>query len=124
MAQKIQVMLLCDLDDGNVEAAETLHFSLGKAGYEVDVCGKHAQQIRDSLEPFAAHARTHGYFETGEADTGAGFIESWLPGYDRRAEAGRDQTAGIRTWAKERGIQVNDRGRIPVSVLKEYEAAH
>ena len=34
------------------------------------------------------------------------------------------ETAGIRTWAKERGIQVNDRGRIPVSVLKEYEAAH
>ena len=60
MAQKIQVMLLCDLDDGNVEAAETLHFSLGNTGYEVDVCGKHAQQIRDSLEPFAAHARTSG----------------------------------------------------------------
>ena len=56
MAQKIQVMLLCDLDDGNVEAAETLHFSLGNAAYEVDVCGKHAQQIRDSLEPFVATA--------------------------------------------------------------------
>ena len=57
MAQKVQITLLCDLDDGNVEAEETLHFSLGDSAYEVDVCGKHAQQIRDGLEPFVAHAR-------------------------------------------------------------------
>jgi hypothetical protein len=41
-----------------------------------------------------------------------------------RSAAGRDQTAGIRAWAKDKGIQVNDRGRIPASVVKEYEAAH
>ena len=29
MAQKVQITLLCDLDDGNVEAEETLQFSLG-----------------------------------------------------------------------------------------------
>ena len=57
MAQKVQITLLCDLDDGNVEADETLHFSLGDTTYEVDACGKHAQQIRDGLEPFVAHAR-------------------------------------------------------------------
>ena len=28
MAQKVQITLLCDLDDGNVEADETLQFSL------------------------------------------------------------------------------------------------
>src|ERR1700749_4726658 len=57
MAQKVQVMLLCDLDDNNVDAAETLQFSLGNAAYEVDVCAKHAQQIRDGLEPFVIQAR-------------------------------------------------------------------
>ena len=57
MAQKVQITLLCDLDDGNVEAEETLHFSLADTTYEVDVCGEHAQQIRDGLQPFVAHAR-------------------------------------------------------------------
>src|ERR1700749_4944181 len=57
MAQKVQVMLLCDLDDNNVDAAETLQFSLGNAAYEVDVCAKPAQQIRDGLEPFVEQAR-------------------------------------------------------------------
>ncbi len=111
MAQKVQITLLCDLDDGNVGADETLQFSLGGSAYEVDVCGKHAQQIRDGLEPFVAHARK----------TSAAHSSRRRPG---RTAAGRDQTASVRSWAKDHGIQVNERGRIPASVVKEYEAAH
>jgi hypothetical protein len=109
MAQKVQVTLLCDLDEGNVDADETVQFSLGNNAYEVDVCAKHAQQIREGLEPFVANAR--------KASAGA----------SRRRPApasGRQQTASIRTWAKDHGIQVNERGRIPASVVKEYEDAH
>jgi len=41
----------------------------------------------------------------------------------------RDQTASrrrrgeIRTWAKEHGIEVSERGRIPAAVLEQYRAA-
>jgi hypothetical protein len=111
MAQKIQVMLLCDLDDGNVDAEETLQFSLGGSAYEVDVCAKHAQQIRDGLEPFVAHARKASSASNARRRPA-------------RTAAGRDQTANVRSWAKDHGIEVNGRGRIPASVLKEYEAAH
>ncbi len=111
MAQKVQITLLCDLDDGNVEAEETLHFSLADTTYEVDVCGEHALQIRDGLQPFVAHARKISLASSGRRRPG-------------RPAGGRDQTAGIRAWAKDQGIQVNDRGRIPASVVKEYEAAH
>lgn len=114
MAQKVQITLLCDLDDGNAEADETLQFSLGGSAYEVDVCGKHAQQIRDGLDPFVAHAR-----KTSSASSSSS--RRRRPG---RTAAGRDQTANVRSWAKDHGIQVNDRGRIPGSVVKEYEAAH
>jgi hypothetical protein len=31
----------------------------------------------------AAHQRAHGFFEAGDANGGAGFIENWLPDYDR-----------------------------------------
>lgn len=111
MAQKIQVILLCDLDDGNVDAEETLQFGLGGAAYEVDVCAKHAKQIRDGLEPFVAHARKSSPANSSRRRP-------------QRTTAGRDQTASVRSWAKDHGVQVNDRGRIPASVLKEYEAAH
>ena len=110
MAQKVQVMLLCDLDDNNVDAAETLQFSLGNTAYEVDVCAKHAQQIRDGLEPFVTQARK---------------VSAASGGRRRQRTAGsRQETASIRSWAKDRGIQVNERGRIPASVVREYEAAH
>jgi nucleoid-associated protein Lsr2 len=110
MAQKVQVMLLCDLDEGNVDAEETVQFSLGSTAYEVDVCAKHAQQIREGLEPFVAHARKAG-------TSGASRRRP-------RTAGARQQTASIRTWAKDHGMQVNERGRIPASVVKEYEAAH
>jgi hypothetical protein len=110
MAQKVQVMLLCDLDDGNVDAEETLLFSLGNAAYEVDVCAKHAQQIRDGLQPFVAQARKTGATSSSRRR--------------QRTAGSRQETAGIRSWAKDQGIQVNERGRIPASVVKEYEAAH
>lgn len=108
MAQQVQVMLLCDLDEGNVDADETLQFSLGSTAYEVDVCAKHAQQIREGLEPFVEHARK-------------------VAGTNRRRQrtaAPSRETAAIRSWAKDRGIHINDRGRIPASVIKEYQAAH
>ena len=31
----------------------------------------------------AAHQRVHGFFEAGDAADGAGFVETWLKGYDR-----------------------------------------
>ena len=110
MAQKVQVMLLCDLDDGNVDADETLQFSLGSTAYEVDVCAKHAQQIRDGLQPFIAQARKISAVSAGRRR--------------QRTTGSRQETASIRSWAKDQGIQVNERGRIPASVVKEYEAAH
>ena len=103
-------MLLCDLDDGNVDAQETLQFSVGNTSYEVDVCAKHAQQIRDDLQPFVEHARK----------------ASSVNGTRRRSRtaSSRQQTSDIRLWAKGQGIHVNERGRIPADVVKEYEAAH
>ncbi|WP_420883412.1 Lsr2 family DNA-binding protein [Actinomadura madurae] len=30
----------------------------------------------------------------------------------------------MREWAKNHGIKVSDRGRIPVNLIEQYEAAH
>jgi hypothetical protein len=57
MAQKVEVLLLCDLETGETGAQETVAFALGNTSYEIDVCAKHAEQLRAGLEPFVAHAR-------------------------------------------------------------------
>jgi len=51
--------------------------------------GEHEVERALALNPhnaFAAHARAHGYYEAGDAESGAAFIEAWLPGYDRQSQ--------------------------------------
>ena len=110
MAEQIIKRLIDDIDGG--EAEETVQFSLDGVPYEIDLSSANAKKVRDSLAPFVEHARRAG-------SGGAG-------GRRRRSRAAssRERSADIRAWAKARGIKVNERGRIPATVVEEYERAH
>ena len=61
---------------------------LGWAYIETGEVAKGTELVERSLagnprNAHAAHQRVHGFFESGDAENGAGFIEHWLPGYDR-----------------------------------------
>jgi hypothetical protein len=60
------------------------------------------------LTPFIAHARPAG---RGLARRAA------------RTAASRQRSGDIRARAEDQGIAVSDRGRIPASVVKQYQAA-
>ena len=107
MAQKITVALEDDIDGG--AADETVRFAIGGVDYEIDLSKKNAAAFRRQLAPFLDHARKVG--------RGA----RRRPG---RSAASRDRSGAIRAWAKGQGIAVSDRGRIPVSVVEQYEAAN
>ena len=49
MAQKVQILLVCDLHDGDVEGTETVSFAVDGAAYEIDVCDAHGAELRDRL---------------------------------------------------------------------------
>ncbi len=106
MAQKITVALEDDLDGG--PADETVRFGLGGTDYEIDLSRKNAAAFRRQLAPFIEHARK----------TGRG--QRRRPG---RTASTRERSADIRAWAKDQGIAVSDRGRIPANVAEQYDAA-
>jgi hypothetical protein len=106
MATKITVVLEDDLDGG--PADETARFGLGGAQYEIDLSTKNAAAFRRQLAPFIDHARK------------AGSQPRRRPG---RTAASRERSGGIRAWAKDQGIALSDRGRIPASVVERYQAA-
>jgi hypothetical protein len=106
MAQKVTVALEDDLDGG--PADETVRFGLGGAEYEIDLSKKNARAFRKQLAPFIEYARTAGRGQRRRAG---------------RTAAGRERSGGIRAWAKGQGIAVSGRGRIPASVVEQYEAA-
>ena len=107
MAQKITVALEDDLEGG--PADETLRFGIGTAEYEIDLSKKNARALRRRLAPFIDHARKAG--RGPRRRTG-------------RTAASRERSGDIRAWAKDHGITVSDRGRIPASVVEQYEASH
>ena len=106
MAQKITVELKDDLDGG--PAAETVRFGLGGAEYEIDLSKKNAKAFRKQLAPFIDHARKAGRGQRRRPV---------------RAGSSRERSGDIRAWAKDHGIAVSERGRIPASVIEQYEAA-
>lgn len=106
MAQKVTVSYEDDLDGS--PAAETLHFGLAGVEYQIDLSEQHASAFRQQLSPFVEHARRAGRAKVHSA---------------ARSSASRERTADIRAWAREHGVAVNERGRIPASVIEQYEAA-
>src|SRR5581483_5091834 len=106
MAQRVTVALQDDLDGG--PADETVRFGFGGAEYEIDLSARNASAFREQLSPFIEHARKAG---RGPGRRGG------------RTAASRQRSGDIRAWANDQGIEVSGRGRIPASVVEQYQAA-
>lgn len=107
MAKKVVVQLI---DDVNGESAdETVSFALDGVSYEIDLTTKNAAALRADLEKWIPNARRAGGRRTQRA---AGRASS-----ERTSDA-----AKIREWAREQGIQISDRGRIPAELRERYAA--
>ena len=104
MATKITVLLEDDLDGG--PADETVRFAVGGSQYEIDLNKKNARAFRKQLAPFIEHASKAGRRQRRP-----------------RTSSTRQRSGDIRAWAKGKGIAVSGRGRIPASVVAQYDAA-
>ncbi len=104
MATKVTIALEDDLDGG--PADETVRFGFGGAQYEIDLNKKNARAFRKQLAPFVEHARRAGRGQRRPPTSSS-----------------RQRSGDIRAWAKEHGIAVSERGRIPASVLEQYDAS-
>ncbi|MFE9426635.1 Lsr2 family protein [Kitasatospora sp. NPDC006697] len=114
MAQRVQVILEDDLDGGSAD--ETVTFALDGVAYEIDLKSGNAEKLRNLLAPYVEKGRKQSGRLTSARRTGGRTAA--------RPAAGSADTAKIRTWAKDNGYNVNDRGRVPSNVREAYEAAN
>ena len=105
MAQRMTVEMTDDIDGS--EAAETIAFRVDGTSDEIDLSKKNASKMRRDFGRYIEHARR----ATGGRRSG-------------RPRRDRDRSSAVREWAKQQGIQVSERGRIPASVVSQYEKAH
>jgi hypothetical protein len=111
MAQKVQVLLVDDIDGG--EASETVGFALDGSNYEIDLSSKNAAEMRDSFAKYVGAAR-----KIGRSSSSSGRSGRRSGGTSTAMD--RDQAAAIRSWAKKQGLKVSDRGRIPATIIEQY----
>lgn len=112
MAQKVQVVLVDDLDGGHAD--ETVTFSLDGVSYEIDLSHENASALRDAFATYVGHGRRVGASRRSTSARPSG----------RGKGGGVDNPAQIREWAKAQGIEVNERGRISAELQAKYQAAH
>lgn len=103
MAQKVNIMLVDDLDGS--EAHETVPFALDGATYEIDLNKNNADDLRTMLAPYQAAART-------------------LVKKARKASTASGKTKLVREWARANGIDVPVRGTLSAELVAQYDAAH
>jgi hypothetical protein len=113
MAQKVQVLLVDDIDGG--AADETVTFALDGVSYEIDLTTEHASELRDALGTWVGHARKVG----GRSGGRSGGSSSGGGSRPRRSS----DAGAVRAWAKENGHEVSERGRISAEIREAYEAA-
>jgi nucleoid-associated protein Lsr2 len=109
MAQRVHIVLEDDLDGSDAE--ETVTFGLDGVTYEIDLSGRNAAALRDSLAPYVGSARrTSGRASSRRSSS--------------RGRSSGPSPAEVRDWARAEGREVSDRGRVPADVRAAYDAAH
>lgn len=108
MAKQTTVTITCDIC-GDSKDVRTRSFGLDGRVLEIDLCGKDSRSLEKVAQEFIAHAR-----RVGRTPKAAG----------RRTTRDRQHSAAVREWARQQGMELNDRGRIPADVERKYAAAH
>jgi hypothetical protein len=108
VAQQVVTQLLDDIDGS--EAQETVTFAYRGHQYEIDLNAEHATELDEALSPYIEHARRLAT----PAPQRRGRRTARGNGHEAR------DTRAIREWARQQGIQVSARGRIPAEIQERY----
>jgi hypothetical protein len=109
VAQKIQTLFIDDIDGS--EAEGTVRFALDGDEYEIDLNAKNAEALCKALSRYVEAARRIS-------------SRARRPARGRhRPAAGALNNAEVREWAKDQGIEVKDRGRVPAELIVRFRAA-
>lgn len=110
MAQKTIVRLVDDMDGS--EGTHTHTIALDGRVVEIDLNDKNSAKLLKALTPFLEAGR--------KAKAAPGKA---APQKAKSSGSGQD-TGAIRAWARENGLTVNDRGRVPAEIREAYEKAN
>jgi Lsr2 len=99
--------------DEKTEGAEPVFFSLNDVFYALDLAPANLKKLEDAMQPFMDKARESEAPRGGRRQPASAYNGSYID----------MDPAKIRAWCNEKGIPVNDKGRIPEATQAQYRAA-
>lgn len=112
MAQKIITQLVSDLSDRELKngEGETMSFALDGTTYELDLSNQEANDFRGIFQDYIASGRRVGKATSKRVSAKAG-----------GAGRSKSELSDMRAWLREKGYEVNDRGRISQAFQDLYD---
>ncbi|MGO9080423.1 MAG: histone-like nucleoid-structuring protein Lsr2 [Streptosporangiaceae bacterium] len=111
MSRQTIVTITDDID--GTGGAQTVTFGYEGQAWEIDLGPKNYEEFMGGIAPYMAAARRASGNGSASRRRGA-----------PRPASPRHDSAAVRQWARENGVQLSERGRIPRQVLAQYEASH
>ncbi|NGO73490.1 histone-like nucleoid-structuring protein Lsr2 [Streptomyces boncukensis] len=112
MAQRVITIVTDDLTGEESTDAQTHILAVDGVQYEIDLAPDSYDKLMEALNPFLTSGRRLRRSRTGG------------PAAAGKRSQGAEDTAKIRTWAREQGYEVSDRGRVPANIREAFEKAH
>lgn len=113
MARREITQYFDDLDNTPLEddVVNIIRFSVDGSHYLIDLSEENAAAFRAALEPWIAAAQPAPAATSPQRPTG------------RQTASAAKRSKAIRDWARETGLKVSDRGKIPARIIQAYDEA-
>lgn len=115
MAERVEVKMIDDLT--GEEDASPIEFGLDGVNYVIDLSEGNLAKLRELLADYISNGRKLGKSTASKASR----LSSTKAG-GARPKIDKEQSRGIREWARRHNVPVSDRGRLSVDVLLAYNA--
>lgn len=116
MARRVITTLVSDLsgEPADAEAGETIQFAYRGTSYTIDLTSNEAAGFDLAMAPYLAHA-------TKKTTTRR---PARTPANKNTPSSAGTNSQRIRSWARENGYEVSDRGRVKAEIVEAFNAAH
>ena len=138
-----KVVRVCDLHPDEVAASSSVSVVIGGSTRRLDVCEAHFRALEGlpqhdelSSQPASGLSRAKRAAASTQPPNvaGSGTDRSGLEREDHAAAPAsrrpgsrrslQQERAAVRAWARDRGLDVRDRGRLPSGLLDDYRQAN
>lgn len=119
MAKQTVTTYVDDMDETPGDDVTEVVFGWRSSIHSIDLNAVNTKRLEEALKPFIEKSRRLGPLRLNHLSPARRPASTTV-----KPTADREQNQAIREWARKQGHNVSDRGRIPATIVEEFNHAH